>query len=74
MANLTIFVPDTLVVPLGKALARAMLEPEPTTNAERADVASRFMKQRAKEALLDYRAQLAAEQSREDDSDGAVSW
>jgi hypothetical protein len=74
MATLTIDVPDTLVVPLGKALARVMMVPEPTTNAERAALARAYMKQQAKAALLDYRAQLAGEVSRADDSDGAVSW
>jgi hypothetical protein len=74
MASVTVSVPDNLVVLLGRALAQAMGEVEPTTNAQRADLAQRFMKQRAKEALLDYRAQIASEQSRSDDSDGAASW
>jgi hypothetical protein len=74
VATVSIDVPNTLVPVLSKALALAMREPEPTTNTQRLDLAQRFMKQQAKQALLDYRAQEAAERSRTDDADGAVSW
>lgn len=76
MATISVTVPDPgpLAVTLGKALARAMGEAEPTTNAQRVDLAQRFMKAKAKEALIEYRAQEAAVASRSDNSDGALSW
>ena len=74
MPDVTVTVPTSLVVPLGKALARSLGEPEPTTNAQRLDLAQRFMKKQAKDALLSYRSQEAGAATYSDDGDGAVSW
>jgi hypothetical protein len=74
MATVTIDVPDALVPVLARALADYMREAEPTTGAQRLSLAQRFMKRQAKVVLLDYRAQVAAESSRGNDDDGALSW
>ena len=74
MASITIDVPDALVPDLSRALALRMGVAEPTTNAERAALARAFLKEQAKQALLDYRAQQAAQAKRDDASDPAVSW
>lgn len=74
MATLTIVVPDAIVPELARALALRMNVPPPTTPQEAADLARAFMKQEAKRALLDLRAQEAAQTTRDDITDPAVQW
>lgn len=74
MATLTIDVPDTIVVDLGRALARYLGVAEPTTNAQRVAIARSFMRQEARRVLIDYRANAAADALRNNPADPAVAW
>ncbi len=87
MASITIDVPDNLIPDLTQALALRMqgssdaavlaiatkvVAGQATTATEKQTLARAFMKDAAKSALLDWRAQAAAQTAR--DSDAARDW
>lgn len=74
MATVCIDVPDALVTDLSRAIAQRMNVVEPTTGAARLALAQAFIKDAAKQALLDYRAQQAAATFRANTSDPANAW
>lgn len=87
MATITIDVPDAAIPDLAQALALRLAESpdaavkavaakvlagQTTTGAEKQALARAFMKDAAKGALLDFRAQQAAQAARE--TDAARDW
>ena len=72
--NLSLTVPDGMVVSLGHALADWLGVAAPTTNAQRVAIAEAFLKANAKIVHRDWKGQEARETAMADDSDGSVSW
>lgn len=74
MASVTVTIPDSLVDDMTLALAAEMRVAPPTTGAAKLQLAQDFMKREAKEALLNYRVQVAAQSTRTNPNDLAVTW
>ena len=66
--------PVRFINDLVSGMAIDMQEDEPQTDEAKIDLFQRWVKQRAKESILNVRVQRAAVQVSIDDGDGLVSW
>lgn len=66
--------PVRFIVDLVTGMARDMREEEPQTDEAKIDLYQRWVKERAKQSILNVRIQRAAALVSVDDSDGLMSW
>lgn len=66
--------PVRFIDDLVSGMALDMQEAEPQTDEAKIDLFQRWVKERAKQSILNVRVQRAAVQVSVDDSDGLLSW
>lgn len=74
MATVPITVPDELVGETVLAVAQRLGVAAPTTDADKLKMTQDFLTEHLAAALIDYRAQRAAESARTNAADPVVAW